>query len=443
MARGLQRAARTVERLIGAEVRAGEWHLVLLFFANLFLLLAAYYILKVVREPLILLEGGAVERSYARGLQALLLVLFLPAYGLLANRYEPAKLVKWVMGVFVLCVGGFVLLAELGVHVGFAFFVWLGMFSTLAVAQFWSLATDVMTEAEGKRLFPMIAVGGTLGGIFGSQVAARLIDGHPNQLMLVAAAILVSCALLTHMTYDAAEKHRRVPSGPAQDWNHRGGFTLVVQDRYLLLIAVSVLLLNFVNTTGDFVLAQLVRAAAESLPRAERQHYIASFYGNFQTLISLVAAAAQILFVARAFKLVGVGGALLFLPLFALTGWATSAAAPLLGLVATVKVVENSADYSLQNTIQQALFLPTSRDAKYKAKAAIDTLFVRFGDLGSTAVVFVGALLGLSVSHYALVNVVMSGAWIVVAVLIRRSALATKRTRELREPVKLFGSRAR
>ncbi|HEX2871752.1 MAG TPA: Npt1/Npt2 family nucleotide transporter [Polyangiaceae bacterium] len=432
-----------MERLIGAEVRPGEWHLVLLFFANLFLLLAAYYILKVIREPLILLEGGAVERSYARGLQALLLVLFLPIYGLLANRYEPAKLVKWVMGVFVLCVGGFVFLGELGLHVGFAFFVWLGMFSTLAVAQFWSLATDVMTETEGKRLFPLIAAGGTLGGIFGSQVAARLIDGHPNQLMLVAAAILVSCALLTHMTYDVAATHRRVPNSRAQEWDDRGGFTLVVQDRYLFLIALSVLLLNFVNTTGDFVLAQLVRTTAESLPQAERQHYIASFYGNFQTLISLVAAAVQILFVARAFKSIGVGSALLFLPLFALTGYAASAAAPLLGLVATVKVIENSADYSLQNTVQQALFLPTPRDAKYKAKAAIDTLFVRLGDLGSTAVVFVGALLGLGIGHYALVNVVMSGAWIVVAMRIRRLALAPKRTPELGEQVKMLGSRAR
>jgi len=427
MPRILQRASRTVERLVGAEVRDGEWHLVGLFFANLFLLLAAYYILKVIREPLILLEGGAVERSYARGLQAVLLLMLVPAYGLLANRFEPAKLVKWIMGVFVLCVGGFVVLGQLGVHVGFAFFVWLGIFSTVAIAQFWSLATDVMTEAEGKRLFPMVAAGGTLGGIFGAQIAARLIDGHPHQLMLVAASILVSCALLTHITYGAAAAHRvRVPDGPPKERDRRGGFSLVLQDRYLLLIALSVLLLNFVNTTGDFVLAQLVNAKAHTLPIAERQHYIAAFYGDFQTFISVLTSVVQILVVARAFKLIGIGSSLLFLPVFALAGYATSALLPLLGLVATVKVVENSTDYSLQNTVQQALFLPTSRDAKYKAKAAIDTLFVRLGDLGSTAVVFVGALLGFSVAHYALLNVIMSAAWVIVALRLRKTTLISK-----------------
>jgi AAA family ATP:ADP antiporter len=414
-----------VERLVGAQVRPGEWHLVLLFFANLFLLLAAYYILKVIREPLILLEGGAVQRSYARGLQAGLLLLIVPAYGVLANRFEPAKLVKWIMAAFVACVGAFVVLGLAGFHVGFGFFVWLGIFSTVSIAQFWSLATDVMTEAEGKRLFPMIAAGGTLGGIFGAQIGARMIDGHPFQLMLATAAILVSCALLTHITHDAAMAHRvRVPDGPVRERDHRGGFSLVIHDRYLLLIALSVLFLNFINTTGDFVLAQLVNAKAQLLPLGERQHYIAAFYGHFQTYISVLTAFVQIFVVARAFKLIGVSSSLIFLPIFALCGYGLSAALPFLGLVATVKVIENSTDYSLESTTEQALFLPTSRDAKYKAKAAIDTLFVRMGDLGSTGVVFVGALLGWGVASYAIVNVLMSAAWVWVTLRLRKARVA-------------------
>src|SRR5438046_10441903 len=100
-------AGRTVERLIGAEVRPGEWHLVLLFFVNLFLLLMAYYILKVIREPLILLGGGAVHRSYARGLQAGVLVLAVPGYSLVANRVEPSRLVKWALGFCVVTLGLF------------------------------------------------------------------------------------------------------------------------------------------------------------------------------------------------------------------------------------------------------------------------------------------------------------------------------------------------
>lgn len=419
----VRKVTRSIERLVGSEVHRGEWRLVLLFFGNLFLLLTAYYILKVIREPLILMEGGAIERSYARGLQAGLLLLLIPTYGMLANRFEPSRLVKWIMGVFVVSLAVFVTLGQLGVHVGFAFFVWLGIFSTLSIAQFWSLANDVMSEADGKRLFPMIAAGGTLGGIFGSQIAARLIDGHPLQLMVVAASVLLICAVLTHLTY-AAAGHADKVAAVSSERDQRGGFTLILRDRYLLWIALSVLLLNFVNTTGDFLLAQLVNAKAHALPASEQRSFIGAFYGDFQTYISVLTSLVQIFVVTRVFKALGIGGALLLLPVFALSGYALAATLPLLALVATVKVIENSTDYSLQNTIQQALFLPTSRDAKYKAKAAIDTMFVRLGDLASTGLVFVGAQTGLSVVGYSIVNVLASAAWIWIALRLRSSSKA-------------------
>jgi ATP:ADP antiporter, AAA family len=335
----------------------------------------------------------------------------------------------------VVCVAAFVALGRIGVPVGFAFFVWLGIFSTLSIAQFWSLATDVMSEADGKRLFPMVAAGGTLGGIFGSQIAARVIDGHPHQLMVVAAAILVACAVLTHVTHGVVTSHRAEGSAaPAAERDGRGGFSLIVHDHYLLLIALSVLILNFVNTTGDFLLAQLVNGRAHALPPEQRGAFIGSFYGDFQTYISVLTSFVQIVVVARAFKLLGIGGSLLFLPLFAFAGYGLSGLWPILGLVATVKIVENATDYSLQNTTQQALFLSTSRDAKYKAKAAIDTLFVRLGDLASTGLVFVGARLGLTTTGYVVVNVVVSAAWIWVAFRLRRLTSAAPSAASLGAP---------
>jgi AAA family ATP:ADP antiporter len=422
----LRRIGRGIEHLVGSDVHVGEWHLVLLFFANLFLLLTAYYILKVIREPLVLLGGGAVSRSYARGMQAGLLFLVVPVYSALANRIEPARLVKWIYAVFVLSLSLFFAFGKAGVPVGFAFFVWLGIFSTLAIAQFWSLANDIMTESEGRRLFPLIAAGGTLGGIVGAQIAARAIDRlHPFQLMLLAAGLLGICMLLTHLSHGAGLGHReRVPDGPAEERDARGGFTLLLKDRYLLLIGLAVLILNLVNTTGDFILAQLVDAQAQAIAPEERRRFIAAFYGDFQTWISALTAVVQIVVVARVFKAVGVGSALLFLPILAATGYGAAALAPMLAVVAAVKVVENSTDYSLQNTIQQALFLPTSRDAKYKAKSAIDTFSVRLGDLVSTGFVFVGVQLHLSTVGFAVANTVAALLWIWIAFQLRRRQLA-------------------
>jgi AAA family ATP:ADP antiporter len=414
---------RAIEWLVGAEVHEGEWHLVLLFFANLFLLLSAYYILKVIREPLILLGGSAVSRSYAHGLQAALLAVIIPLYSAVANRFEPDRLVKWVIGLFVACLLLFFMLGSLHVNIGFAFFVWLGIFSTLSIAQFWSLAVDLMTEAQGKRLLPMIAAGGTLGGIVGAQVAARAIRVFQiHDLMLIAAAALAGCMFLTHISHGAGLRHRERASGAplSSERDPRGAFTLVVRDRYLLLIGLCVFVLNLISTNGDFILAQLVNLKAQTLAAPERQRFVSAFYGNFHTYVSVLTAVGQIVIVGRVFKAIGVAGALFCLPVIAVTGYGASAVAPALALVATVRVLENSTDYSLQNTIQQALFLPTSRDAKYKAKSAIDTFSVRLGDLASTGLVFLGVRAGMATLGFAAANVVAALLWIGLVVLLRR-----------------------
>jgi AAA family ATP:ADP antiporter len=170
------------------------------------------------------------------------------------------------------------------------------------------------------------------------------------------------------------------------------------------------------------MLAQLVnaRAHAVSAGGASRQQFIAGFYGDFQTYVGVGTALMQVLLVGRLFKKIGIAHCLFLLPVFAFAGYGASALLPGLALVAVVKVVENSTDYSLQNTIQQALFLPTSRDAKYKAKAAIDTFLVRFGDLLSTGLVALGAYMGLSVFGFALANMAFAGFWILVITRLAR-----------------------
>ena len=430
-------AARALERLAGASVRAGEWPAVARFVCGLFLLLTAYYILKVVREPLILATGSAVTRSYARAVQAGLLVALVPLYSALANRIAPAVLVQYVFLFFVTSLLAFVGLGHAGAPIGFAFFVWLGIFSTMCIAQFWSLANDLLTEAEGERLFPLVAIGGTLGAIAGAQIASHGIDAiGPFGLMLLAAVLVAGSMACTAAgarawrTGGAAAGDGTVapgePGGTRVVHDPHSGFTLLLGDRYLLLIACAVLLVNVVNTTGDYMLADLVSRAADAASagaadaEAARRTWIGVFYGNFQTAISTLTALAQMLLVARLFQRAGLERALFVLPAIVLFGYGTVALLPLLGLLAAVKVLENSTEYSLQNTLQQALFLPTSRDAKYKAKAAIDTFVVRAGDVGSAALVWLGTQLALGVQGFAVVNVCIGLLWLLLIVRLAR-----------------------
>jgi len=129
-----------------------------------------------------------------------------------------------------------------------------------------------------------------------------------------------------------------------------------------------------------------------------------------------VSALLQLFVVSRVLSRFGVPRSLLVLPMIALGSYGVMAALPLLGLIRAGKVVENSVDYSLQSTTRQALFLPTTPDEKYKAKTAIDTFFVRFGDVLSLVLV---AVVG-SVTAVSVINLVLVGVWPALAVAIGR-----------------------
>jgi AAA family ATP:ADP antiporter len=124
--------------------------------------------------------------------------------------------------------------------------------------------------------------------------------------------------------------------------------------------------------------------------------------------------------VSRIFRFIGVRGALFVLPCIAIGGYGLLMAFPMLQIVRIVKIAENSTDYSLMNTIRAALYLPTSREVKYKAKQAIDTFFVRLGDMLQAGVVFVGIQLGFGIRNFAVANTLFCLMWLVVAVSIFR-----------------------
>src|SRR5690242_20111311 len=159
-------------RLIG-DVSVSETRDVPVMFLNIFVLLVAYYVLKTVREPLILATGGAELKSYAAAAQAAALLVYVPLYGLLAARLPVSRLVTRVNLAMVACIQAFFLLGRAGVpFVGFVFYVFIGIFSLTLIAQFWSFANDIYAKAEGDRLFPVIAVGATAGAPLGAALAS-------------------------------------------------------------------------------------------------------------------------------------------------------------------------------------------------------------------------------------------------------------------------------
>ena len=410
------------------EVRAGEAATLLMLTLNIFLILTAYYIVKPVREALILaVPQGAEIKSYAAAGQALLLLGAIPVYSWLASRVPRRRLINVVTIFFAGCLALFYALIVAGAPVAIVFFLWVGIFNLMVPAQFWAFANDVYTPEAGKRLFVIVAFGASTGAVFGSWIAGQLIGAlGVSQLLLVSGAILLSSLVLTNLV-DGREG-AAAAAGPGKEpeqepLGRTGAFRLLMRSRYLLLIAFLMLVLNWVNTTGEYILGRAVREAAiaAAADSAGVEEFIGAFYARFFTIVNIVGLLLQLFVVSRILKYFGVRLAICVLPVIAMGGYLVAAFYPVLAIIRTVKIAENATDYSLQNTVRQALFLPTTREEKYKAKQAIDTFFVRSGDVLSAVTVFVGtAVFTLSIQQFAMINIVLVSAWLSLAVLIAR-----------------------
>ena len=439
--RGATFASRLLDRALQplSKVHPGEGIVASLLLVCVFLLLASYYMMKTAREGLILTSGtfglrGDELKTYANGTMAVLLIALVPLYGMLANRVRRMVLINISYAVVVGGLLGFFVLGHAGVPIGIAFFVWLGIVSLFLVAQFWSYANDLYTEEQGKRLFAIIAVGGSLGAMLGPRLA-QIADSFT--LMPLAALVLLGCVALLNVVerLDGRSQPTHVIAAPITG---KGGFSLVLHDRYLILIASLVLVSNLVNTTGEYILSNAVRdhalaavpdtayaalagAAREAAIETDRRELIKGFYSDFFSWVNTIAFVVQAFVVSRVIRHFGVRRALFVMPIVVLGAYTAIGVLGGLALIRAAKIAENSTDYSLQNTVRQTLFLPMSRAAKYKAKAAIDTFFVRAGD--TLAAVLVGVWIhqvGLGQRMLSLVNVVLVGVWIPICVGIAR-----------------------
>lgn len=408
---------------------------------NIFLLLVAYYIIKPVRDALILTGMGAEVKTYLAGGQVILLIFVVKIYVKLSCKIPRHKLIARTTIFFMSNLLVFYVLAMMNAPIstlGIVFFIWVGIFNLLVVAQFWAFANDIYTQEEGKRLFPIIAFGATFGAFAGSKIAGWLMTPlGVYQMLLLSGGILGLCVLLSLLIHEIEvnktwERVLQISSFCAiEDLIHSqplekgGGFNLIFKKQYLLYIALLIFIINLVNTNGEYILAKVVtQNAADLFGRAssgglEMTQWIGKFYADFYLAVSLSSMLIQLFLVSRIFKWMGIKGALFVLPAIAFSGYLFISLGASLLLVKWVKTLENGTDYSLMNTARHALFLFTSREAKYKAMATIGTFFWRSGDVTSALIVFLGTTyFSFNVESFALLNVIMVGIWIVFSFLV-------------------------
>ena len=418
-----------LDRFLGffTDVHPGEGATALMLALNVFLILMAYYILKPVREALILGEGSAELKSYMSAGQVVLLAFIVPAYGRLVAEVPKMRLINIVTAFFVGCLVVFYLLAKVHVPLAIVFFLWIGIFNLMIVAQFWSFANVVYSKDEGERLFAIVGFGASLGAVVGAGTADRLIGPvGVYELMLLGAGVLVVQAVLTNVI-DRREKERTHAIRSAEPKPVKKGagmraFAMVFQTRYLLLMALMLMLLNWVNTTGEYILGRIVKDTAQALVATGQSNglteaeVIGGFYSKYFGMVNILALLLQLFVVSRVVKHWGIRWAVMVLPMISLGAYNILVFLPVLYAVLSAKVAENATDYSLNNTVRNMLFLPCTYEEKFSAKQAIDSFFVRMGDVLSALLVFVGTtMLMIQPRTFAAVNAVLVLAWLALA----------------------------
>src|SRR6202522_1406155 len=425
-----------LERLLSVitDVRAGEGLGAVSLTTDLAVLLGGYYLLKTVRESLILAEGGAEVKAYSSAAQAILLFGVVPVYGWIATRMNRNQLLRWTSIFFASNLLIFAYLGSRGVREAVPYFIWVGIFNVFTVAQLWAFATDLYTEAQGKRLFPMLGVGASIGAVGGAWIAGKLIRPlGPYKVMLIAAGALCLCAALSRWANHVISEREgeREQKKNVQTLGPQGGFQLLISDPYLRLIAVLTILLNFVSLSGDFILGKLVVNHANEVAGsgkqflAARSAFIGTYYANYYAWTNLVSFVIQAFLVSRIFKYIGVRRSLFILPALSFATFGSILVLPIMSVVSVLKIAENGTNYSLQNTVRNALLLPTSREAKYKAKAAIETFCVRLGDVLQASVIFLGTRLHASLTWFATITLGFTALWVLVAGALYREHCKT------------------
>ncbi|MDQ3031857.1 MAG: translocase [Myxococcota bacterium] len=417
-----------VLRIVG-DVRGGEGRTALTLGATVFVLLGAYYLLKVAREALLLSSFEAEVKVYVAAAQAALLIPAVSAFGWLSTHVGRVRLVTISTLFFASHLVVFAVLYGMDVEIGIAFYVWVGVFNVFVISQFWTFANDVYTEEQGRRLFAVIGLGSATGAIAGSYGAAPIGDAIGTMgILLVSAALVVSTLLGIRWAHarskgDDAPASRK-PSG-------RGAFRLLLSDRYLILIAVMMLLLNQVNTIGEYVLdrvmqdelrADVIAAGLEASMSDALEGRVRDFKSEYFFWFNTIALVLQLFVVGRVMAKGGAGLAIVVLPIVALLGQGAMALSGAALLVVTgAKIAENSVDYSLQNTGRNALFLIMPHEVKYRVKPLVDSVLMRVGDMFAGGLVLVGTgVLAIPTLGFVAVNAAVTVVWAGVAIALAR-----------------------
>jgi AAA family ATP:ADP antiporter len=378
-----------------------------------FIILCGYYILRPIREEMGLAGGVRnLPRLYLVNLAVMLALA--PVFGAVASRWSRRVFVPAVYLFFMTNMLAFFVLMRVfpvtdQMALGRVFYVWISVYNMWSVSLFWAFMADGFGLERSKRLFGVIAVGGSLGAVLGSSITARLVGVIGVPYLILVSACLMTCAAwlirnlggLLGWTEKATDEGQAGRHERGHFWS---GLTELVRSPYLSAAAGYIMLFTITSTFLYFQQAEIV--SANIVERAARTR----IFAQMDLWVNILTFGTQIFLTGRLISGWGVGRVLMFLPVLTVIGFAVLGARPTLAVLVVFQVLRRASNYALSKPARETLYTIVSRDQKYKVKSFIDTFVYRGGDaIGSVAFSTLSSV--MSLSGVALVSVPVAMLW--------------------------------
>jgi len=403
-------------------VRAGEWRAVGFAFAWFYCLLAGYYVLRPVRDALGI-AGGVDRLPWLFTATFIAMLALTPVFGWLTSHLPRRRFLPAVYIFFGLNLAGFYALiaAEVAPQAtADAFFVWVSVFNLFVVSVFWSFMVDLFSEAQGARLFGLIAAGGSAGALTGPLLTALFVNtlGTANLLLVSAGFLGLALVCLYCLLPCRPAPTRGTTIAPGNEapiggsmW---GGLTAVARSPYLLGVCLYLLLHSALFTMLYFETATL---ALDAYPGRESR---IGFFARIDLAVNLLTAVLQLGLTARLLRWLGVAGTLAILPALSVAGFIVLALFPVFAVVVGFQIVRRAGEYALAKPARELLFSVLGREDKYKAKNFIDTVVFRGADTASGWLYQAIKPLALSLSPLSWLAAPLAAGWALLALALGR-----------------------
>jgi AAA family ATP:ADP antiporter len=385
------------------------------------LLLSSYYTLRPLRDAMAV--GAGVENMKYLFLATFICMLaIVPIYGWVVSRFPRRQFLPLVYGFFIvniLAFRGAFLADDSAAWLARAFFVWVSVFNLFVVSVFWSFMADLFDRDQARRLFGLIAGGGSAGAILGPLLTSQLVERVGNANLLLVSATLLACALACLVWL--IRHHRGTPTvghDPAATRPIGGsimaGFLLLWRHPFLAAVAAYMFLGTF---TGALIYLQQAKVISINFHNPET---ITSIFAQVDLAINGLTILIQLTLTGRIVRWLGLATTLALLPAIALLGFGTITFVPAMAVIIVVQVLRRATLFSITNPASSMIYTVVGPESKYKFKHFTDTVVYRAGDTSSSWVFAELLARGAGLTGVALLGIGVSVLWAIVGFRVGR-----------------------